>query len=753
MTTLTKTEGEGNAKSIIPAKILLLCLFPFVGYLFQTFDSELAVVIPDSLRIKYFLLNKLPAFSMILWTVLVGLIPRNSRIFKIIPDLSFLFLPILLVFIVFLNKTVLIFGAADKPILYKNLLYWSLSIGIFFLLLKLPKKFLLKQSRLLTILMSLTAGSIALYVASWTLFDIRHPYNGNYLNFMIVINPIVQSAFGKTIYVDQYSQYGGYGIFLKSFFSIFAPSVLLITLIFSTLIALCVYSFYHVAHHLFRNYAIAMVVLFSSIYLEFYAVALWPGEKYFQVTPIRMAFPVFCSVLTLYSVKFPSRLRTPLYALIAICAVFWNLETGLVVVVALLCHSLYLTKGWKDFLTTSIFYIASLAVWFAFFVLFLQLSSHKPFSIELFVRALFIYGAGGLLLWNKIWIIILLIYGAGVVVSLTARRSEESETRRYDYLFFVSIMGLGLLLYHLLRENQHDATLTVNIWSVPIVLALLLAYSPIGSRRFQKVSVLNSANLPFLKALSKDKNRKLAKRMSQKKPELPPNVGILDKINNYSKQGIWLLSLFLLVFLSLCFFGIQSSTPVRDEPRIWQFGNANSNMGLYAVFDPKTNGLHYVTIGEQTRGAKSPWEIRAEFANKFKEKAVSHDLLVLSEYDALMYMYAKSSTPVTWADWRHSGVIVFPNKNGFKFDHDIALAKLKSGEVKRVILDQYVGNMLPPFSVHTACYGCDQKLYAYIQKNFVMVKSDSGGSVYDYYVSTGPVWKESTLSYWVRKNA
>ena len=123
----------------------------------------------------------------------------------------------------------------------------------------------------------------------------------------------------------------------------------------------------------------------------------------------------------------------------------------------------------------------------------------------------------------------------------------------------------------------------------------------------------------------------------------------------------------------------------------------------------------------------------------------------MSEFDALMYISARSSTPATWADWRHSGVVTLQEPGNLVFDHDITLLQLKSGQISRVILDEYVGNMQPPFAVHTACNNCDEKLLTYIVQNFYLVKTMDGGPIYNYYLSTGPNWSNSKLTYWKRR--
>jgi hypothetical protein len=81
----------------------------------------------------------------------------------------------------------------------------------------------------------------------------------------------------------------------------------------------------------------------------------------------------------------------------------------------------------------------------------------------------------------------------------------------------------------------------------------------------------------------------------------------------------------------------------------------------------------------------------------------------------------------------------------------VTLLKFQSGEINRVIIDEYVGNMQPPFAVHTACNNCDEKLLDYIKKNFDLVKSLDGGPIYNYYLASGLDWSNSTLTYWVRR--
>lgn len=729
----------------IKGRIILLIFFPLVGYVTQRFNPSQALI-PESFYFKYTIINKLPAFTMILYVLAIALVPISQRIIKNTSIMSFVLIPVFFSYLAILDKRILIYGAADKPILYSNWIYFVLAGLILSVIVRSPAKQFLLPSKIGSYFFGGIAFLSISYVCTFVIFDLRHPYNGNYLNWMVVLNPIIQSSFGKTIFVDQYSQYGGYGLFFKPIFALIDPSVFKITLILSILLGVGFYLLYHISTRLFSNYFFALIILFSSLYLGLYAFALWPGEKYFQVTPIRTFFPMLMIFVVFQSLNLKPNTRLILYSAGAILGVFWNLETGLVIFAALLLQVMYLSTGVKNLIREVFLYLAYCLLSFSTLVLILNLISKDSFDIELFVRPLLIYGAGGQLLFNKTWILVFFIFGVGLITALVRR--DEKSNKRFDLLFFVSFLGFGLLLYHLLRENQHDATLSICAWIIPLVVGMILNSSSYVdlriSKSLSKVKKKSSQKSAYVASKTVD-----AMRVIEIENSLSKTSKSFRTINKVSHEIMLSIPMFLLIFLSLCFHGIQQSTPVTSEARIWEFGDSTSGKGLYANQDE--GGLQYVTISEQEAGAKSAWEIRSEFAASFKKEKISADLLVLSEFDALMYLAAKSSTPAPWANWRHSGVITIPAISDYEFEHDVVLEQLKSGEIQSVILDQYTGNMLSPFAVHTACNGCDEKLLSYIEENFTLQKSADGGPIYNYYLKTGPGWSNSMLSYWIRK--
>lgn len=729
------------------SRTLLFLLFPVVGYVVQKYNP-FYTLLPNDFYFKHLLINKMPAFSMILYAILIAILPDKSTILRRLPSATYFLLPLLIVFLIKLDKSILIYGAADKPILYGNKVYTTISIMIYFLWVK-KVNFLTEISKILRFLFLPLALLISGYIASFTVFDLRHPYNGNYLNWMVVLNPIIQSAYGKTIFVDQYSQYGGYGIFFKPIFMVISPTLFNITLILSILLAICLISIFYISYRIFDNYLFAFIVSISTIYLGIYAFSLWPGEKYFQVTPIRIIFPILASLLVLVSSKIQIILRIFIFSATSTLAMFWNLETGLVVLIALLCQVIYISEGIRKILIYTGIYSSSCFFFILLFIEVLQFSSNKSFSLEIFVRPLLLYGAGGELLFNKTWVIVFFVYGLGLILGWRGRKQKIKEYAYLDFLFFISVLSLGLLLYHLLRENQHDATLTPNIWSFPIILGTILSISMpnrIFTMKVMKIQngVKKLKQAQFLHNRSVDESRRPVLKSS-----VNFKLSFFKKIDRIFLETLWSIGFIFLIFTAFCFIGIQKSTPVTSEIRFWELGNMNSQKALYKTKLDESG--QYVTISEQAKGFKSPWQVRSDFAETTQKNQVSHDLLILSEFDALMYISAKSSTPATWANWRHSGLVSLQESGKVEFEHDVTLLKFQSGEINRVIIDEYVGNMQPPFAVHPACNNCDEKLLDYIKKNFNLVKTSNGGLIYNYYLASGPDWSDSTLTYWIRR--
>lgn len=154
-----------------------------------------------------------------------------------------------------------------------------------------------------------------------------------------------------------------------------------------------------------------------------------------------MIFVVFQSL----NLKPNSRLIV--YSAGAILGVFWNLETGLVIFAALLLQVMYLSTGVKNLIREVFLYLVYCLLFFSTLVVILNLISKDSFDIELFVRPLLIYGAGGQLLFNKTWILVFFIFGVGLITALVRR--DEKSNKRFDLLFFVSFFGFWIVVISL----------------------------------------------------------------------------------------------------------------------------------------------------------------------------------------------------------------------------------------------------------------------------------------------------------------
>jgi hypothetical protein len=163
---------------------------------------------------------------------------------------------------------------------------------------------------------------------------------------------------------------------------------------------------------------------------------------------------------------------------------------------------------------------------------------------------------------------------------------------------------------------------------------------------------------------------------------------------------------------------IQDGTVVINEERIWQLNDRGSQAQLYNYIND-LNDPFFVTVADQISGFKSPWEKRIDYAASLASKLKNQNLLILSDYDSIMYKYANQKSPVSWANWRHAF---------FDWEFDAAISDMESGLISYVLVDIYPGTNMEPFGIHGT--GLDQKVLGTITKHFELIETSEVGMVY-----------------------
>jgi hypothetical protein len=540
----------------------------------------------------------------------------------------------------------------------------------------------------------------AIYISSFFIIDERHPYMLNSINFMIVIHSVVQSTFGKYVFFDQVSQYGGYSIILRPIWEIFDYSVKNVTILFAILNLGVMIAVGYVTLKLINSKFIAILSYLTFIYFHYFAFIVWPFEKYYQYDPIRTVFPAVFLIF-FYLIK-NLHIKVLTLATIAGVSLIWNIETGLCVILAFLFW-IFVTLDRKLALKYSVLFIfTSFSTIFVIFSI-VSLFTVEAFKLDFVFRMLNLYGVTGPmedLAFGKFWVFVILIYGLAVAVAQSIRQhntridglSNFKHGDRESAIIFIAILATCLISYHLLRLGQHDATLGNSAYFFPLLSGYL-------------VDVL-----------------------------LQNQTSVAIKIKNIKPLYFVVLRNLLVITLSIMFilssislFMIQRGDVVGNEERFWNFTEKN-NSELYDYVDD-SGETYMVTIEDRINGQLSPYELRVNFVRKYTQPIIQEDLLVLSPFDSMLYFHLNAKSPVSWANWWHAWVEDFSEVK----------QKIENKNIKRIIVERYPGINTEPFSFHP--YEFDRYIDEKLIKNFELVDSEVVTKIW-----LGQEWSNVTLS-------
>jgi hypothetical protein len=298
-----------------------------------------------------------------------------------------------------------------------------------------------------------------------------------------------------------------------------------------------------------------------------------------------------------------------------------------------------------------------------------------------------------------------MVYALSFVYSVFEMRNHLFKKQSdFDLMLFLSTLGMGLLVYHL--NNMNEASLACVIWPFGILLTLLI------DMQFRKNESVEPNWLTDKISGSKSKN------------VLPLNI-----LRNFCLKN---LALFFVVYLAVCSIMIQSSQSVKDEERIWDLSDPNSDRPLFNDINDKGDPI-FVTVGDQVRGYKSTPSARIDFIKKIAKVEIQEDLLILSQWDSLLYLHANAKAPVSWPNWYIANS-----------DDDFAetYRKLLDGSIRKVVIDEIPGALGRPYKLHAP--GLDERLLSIIKTRFTLVQKVALPKTYSSYVPDN--WAESSIS-------
>ncbi len=156
---------------------------------------------------------------------------------------------------------------------------------------------------------------------------IRSPFGwGDH--FSAVYHPTVQAALGRTILVDQASQYGLFPHFLAPIFALIGPGVLGFTLVMAALVAIVLAMIWAFLARGVGNRVVALIGLLAVIGNGSF-ILIEMKDVYFQYLPIRMVFPAASLWLCGRFLDAPSRGKYWATMIVLASGMLWNLDAGL----------------------------------------------------------------------------------------------------------------------------------------------------------------------------------------------------------------------------------------------------------------------------------------------------------------------------------------------------------------------------------------------------------------------------------------
>jgi len=457
--------------------------------------------------------------------------------------------------------------------------------------------------------------AISLYLANFAIINDIHKYNTNALNLSVVIHPVIQVYYGKAVLIDQKTQYGLYAQILEPVFhllggiSIFKFSLIMAFLIFLSMMSIGLFLLNSV------HPILAFIGFCATIFFNYFAGTLWPHELYYQYYPIRTIIPTLTFILSWYYFHSPSLNKYIGMLIFLSIGVIWNLDVGVFALFAFVLSASYHTR-FRHILTN----FARAALVFGsvlgIFLFYLRLRYHVwPDPAEI-ISAQKLFLSGATLELNRLWTIIVLIYLAGLVYAAKNLVLRQTSIQS-SMVLLTSILGLGIFTYSL--NNPHDAVLT-NCAYPAIIILVVLTHS----------ALLEWGSLWKL------------------------------RLSNFSHYKFALLTLIVLCLLGSSFFvNLGRSLLVRDVVIIQDLTHPRPG-NLKAIWDTKgklDTQVAYVTVSDLSLDPTlTPvWMKKANFAARYSlpNGAIRDDLLIMSNWDYLLYLKAHAKGPLISVNFRH----------------------------------------------------------------------------------------------------
>ena len=310
---------------------------------------------------------------------------------------------------------------------------------------------------------------------------------GNFISyhFSLIVGAVNQIIGGRTILVDQLSQYGSFYPYAAAVFPIlFGRTLVVLSGFFVFLIGLSwLFVYFALGERMGKRslWALISLAILAGMMHSTFESRLLMGDilPYYQYTPIRLIFPAFFSWFALVYLRRQGASNYVFGMLAAGFSVFWNLDTGLPLAAAWCLFLIYQDasrgSGFGKTAAMALKHLAAtigaLAVWVALYSGFAYLRSgsfpHWGMFFE-FQKIFYKRGVSSLPMYPLgPWNIVVFVYLAALSLSIWALIKGRAGERE-KYYFFLAI--LGSLLFSYFQGRAHFLNLFAVSWPAGLLL-------------------------------------------------------------------------------------------------------------------------------------------------------------------------------------------------------------------------------------------------------------------------------------------
>lgn len=324
-------------------------------------------------------------------------------------------------------------------------------------------------------------------------------HEGNKHHFGVLLYGIQQSFIGKVVLHDFLHLYGQYPIFLTPIFKLIGLSIFKISLVFSLLTASSLSFLWFGINNLIKVKLNSFLVFVSIIYFNFVFNSLGGNELniYYQYIPLRTFFPALLLFMFSLFVNRPSRKLLSLGTSLSVLAIFWNLDTGLIVFITWNASTLFYYLSYEKNKPKEVIlkFLALLGI--SIVTLAILTTTYKlaygvyPAFESLFYYQKIFYKTGFAMepmSFFHMWNIVLFTYILALSYSLKRFFTKQASVYSIQ-LFFLSILGFGLFVYY--QGRSKDAVFSF-VWYPAIIIMGFF---------FERLKLLfESVEMPFNKS-------------------------------------------------------------------------------------------------------------------------------------------------------------------------------------------------------------------------------------------------------------